>query len=142
LTVVPRLGYRKLMRMGDLAGVRIRHPREESGFTLIEMLVVLAVVAVLVAVALPAYLTHRDRAGDVAAGASVRQALPAVEAYFQEHGTYVGMTPATLRAEYDQALPASLMVGDASPTGYCVQATLQGRTWSLTAGGSIVAGGC
>jgi prepilin-type N-terminal cleavage/methylation domain-containing protein len=130
------------MRMGDLARVRIGHARAESGFTLAEMLIVLVVMGVLVGIALPAYLGHRDRTYDVGASASVRQAVPSIEAYFQENGTYVGMTAAGLRAAYDSALPASVVVAGTTPTGYCVQATFGGRTWSLAAGGSIAAGSC
>jgi type II secretory pathway pseudopilin PulG len=106
------------------------------------MLAALLVIAVLVAIAVPVYLGQRDRANDVGAGASVREALPAIAAYYQDNGTYLGMTTDGLRKAYDPALHSSLVLADLTPTSYCAQATFAGRTWSMTAGGAIAAGAC
>jgi type IV pilus assembly protein PilA len=105
--------------------------RREAGFTLVELLVVMVVIGALLAIAIPSYLGHRERAEEVGAKALVRQALPAMEAYFNDHGTYVGATPAVLRAAYDAGLSATLVTDDLTATGYCAQATLGTATWSL-----------
>jgi prepilin-type N-terminal cleavage/methylation domain-containing protein len=98
--------------------------RSEKGFTLIELLVVMIILAILTAIAIPSYLSFRDRANKSAAGADLRAAIPSVEAWFSDHGTYSGMTVASLQADYDQSISSGIISLSAlSGTGYCVQAT-------------------
>ena len=98
--------------------------RSEKGFTLIELLVVMIILAILMAVAIPSYLSFRDRANKSAAGADLRAAIPSVEAWFSDHGTYAGMTVASLQADYDQSISSGIItLGALSATSYCVQAT-------------------
>ena len=97
---------------------------DEKGFTLIELLVVMIILAILTAIAIPSYMSFKDRANRSAASADLRAAIPSVEAYYSDHGTYTGMTAANLAASYDQSInPSIILVKSASGTTYCVQAT-------------------
>ena len=71
-----------------ISGLKRRLAREESGFTLIELLIVLVILGILLAIAVPSYLGFKDRANRGAAQANVRSAVPAVEAYYADHGNY------------------------------------------------------
>ena len=85
--------------------------RSQKGFTLIELLVVMIILAILTAIAIPSYLSFRDRANKSAAAADLRSAIPSVEAFFADNGFYTGMTAASLAASYDQSINPSIITG-------------------------------
>jgi type IV pilus assembly protein PilA len=99
--------------------------RREQGFTLIELLVVMIILAILTAIAIPSYLSFRDRANKGAAAADLRAAVPSFEAYAADNaGAYDGMTAAKLQSSYDRGVnPSIIFVKSAAGQAYCVQAT-------------------
>jgi prepilin-type N-terminal cleavage/methylation domain-containing protein len=93
----------------------------EHGFTLIELLIVATILGILTIVAMPSYISLRDRALDSANKANVRSIVPPIAAFFADHQTYTGMTLAGLTA-YDQALDTSkYTLGVVTSTTYCIQ---------------------
>lgn len=62
--------------------------RDEHGFTLVELMVVVLIIAILIAIAIPSFLGARSRAQDRAAQASLRNALSGEKIWYVDTEEY------------------------------------------------------
>src|SRR6201987_251102 len=96
--------------------------KDDNGFTLIELMVVVLIIAILIAIAIPTFLGARQRAQDKQAQSNIRNALTTEKTYYVDNQAYTA-TAANLSAietslDFSQAdastrgvLPALVKVG-------------------------------
>ena len=102
----------------------------ERGFTVIELLIMIIIIGILLAIAVPSYLGFRDRTANTAAKANLRAALPAAKAYKDQNGTYVGMEASDLVA-IDSGISSSLSVASVTATTFCLTDNVNSKDWSV-----------
>ena len=74
---------------------RIREMKDQDGFTLIELMVVVLIIAILIAIAIPTFLGLRTRAQNRSAQSDLRNGLTAAKAFYTDKETFTGFNETT-----------------------------------------------
>jgi len=118
----------------------LKTPKTRRGFTLIELMIVVAVVAILGAISLPAYTDFVIRGKIPDATSNLATKRVQLEQFFQDNRTYVGAAPCTADTTSSQYFNFSCTVQTA--TAYTVQAlgkaTMLGFTYTIDQNNSKV----
>jgi type IV pilus assembly protein PilA len=109
----------------------------EAGFTLVEMLVVMLILGLLAAIAIPSFFNQREKARDADAKAAARTAETAAETVATDNNHYYdgpdGVSVANLRAVEETLNGADLSVPAVGHDTYTVRVhSLTGNDFDIT----------
>jgi type IV pilus assembly protein PilA len=102
----------------------LRKRRDDEGFTLIELMVVVLIIAILIAIAIPTFLGARQRAQDRAAQSNIRNAFTAEKTFYTDSQAYTS-TVASLTA-IEPSLSYTNAAGSLAATGNVVYVSVSG----------------
>jgi prepilin-type N-terminal cleavage/methylation domain-containing protein len=117
--------------------------RNRKGFTLIELLIVVVIIGILAAIAIPKFASTKEKAYVTAMRSDLRNMMTAQESYFSDYGTYTTAT-GNLKG-FSQTTGVHVVVGEATGGGWYASSThnalLSTQTCQIAVGTSATSGG-
>ena len=116
---------------------------KRKGFTLIELLIVVVIIGILAAIAIPKFANTKEKAYIASMKSDLRNLITAQEAYFSDNNSTYASSTTALGTTYKASTGVTVTIGGVSSTGWSATAThgSTSKTCTITLGGSATAEG-
>lgn len=109
----------------------------EKGFTLIELMIVVAIIGILAAIAIPNFMNYQCKAKQAEAKSNLGSVRTALEAYRAEHDTYVIKDSEGEELEGEEAIVAAGFTPTGTPRYTYTLEAADATTFTAQASGDI-----
>jgi prepilin-type N-terminal cleavage/methylation domain-containing protein len=99
----------------------MRH--RNSGFTLIELLIVVVIIGLLAAIAVPKFSSTKEKAYTATMKGDLRNLATAQEAYWNDNAVYYGGTFPSAQMVYNPSVSVTITIGIATGAGWAATST-------------------
>jgi type IV pilus assembly protein PilA len=110
-----------------------------KGFTLIELLIVVVIIGILAAIAIPKFAATKDKAKLASVRTDIRNLETSEEAYFSDYNTYGSLAQVQTAYRYQLSIGNTMAITPTT-TGYSVAASNASITSTITSCAVAVGG--
>ena len=109
----------------------------KKGFTLIELLIVVVIIGILAAIAIPKFANTKEKAYVASMKSDLRNLITAQEAYFSDNNANYAASVAAMGTNYKTSQGVTVVLGSVTNTGWSATATQvsTAKTCTITLGG-------
>jgi len=110
----------------------------KKGFTLIELLIVVVIIGILAAIAIPKFANTKEKAYIASMKSDLRNLITAQEAYFSDNNSSYAASTTALGTTYKSSSGVTVTIGTMTNTGWDATAghTSTNKTCKIAVGGT------